>query len=275
MWQSYYTCYFTTQDGSVQGTDKKLTLLKPPVDIDCKQLRISNRFDSLSDIPPVVNPRQTALEATPVNKIRVETEYILWHQRLGHPCDEYLYSAHKCIDGVLKFKRRSDVMSKCLTCIKAKMTKKAPSPNSTKRAIHHGQGFSIDFSFSGVKLKNMGRRKDYVGINGETCWVLITVHHTGMQYGKTCQSKAYPIEWLRDWLQIHSPNLKDKYVSMDQGGELYFNPDIVNVFTKHRYEVHPTSTDSSHQNSLVERAHWVIGDHVRALLIGASLDIKF
>ena len=62
---------------------------------------------------------------------------------------------------------------------------------------------------------------------------------------------------------------------MDQGGKLYSNPDIVNVFTKHRYEVHPTGTDSSHQNGLVEQAHRVIGDHVRALLIGANLDIKF
>ena len=74
---------------------------------------------------------------------------------------------------------------------------------------------------------------------------------------------------------VHSPNVRDKYVFMDQGGELYSNPDIVNVFTKHQYEVYPTGTDSSHQNGLVEQAQSVIGDHVRALLIGANLDIKF
>ena len=112
-------------------------------------------------------------------------------------------------------------------------------------------------------------------MNGETCWVLITDHHTGMQYGKMCQRKASPIKWLQGWLHVHSPNLKDKYIFMDQGSELYSNPDIVNVFTKHRYEIHPTGTDSSHQNGPVERAHFVIGDHVRALLIGANLDIKF
>ena len=60
------------------------------------------------------------------------------------------------------------------------MTKTTPGPNSTKRAIHHGQGLSVDFSFSGVKSKTNGRRKDYVGINS-----------------KTCQSKTSPIEWLR------------------------------------------------------------------------------
>ena len=162
-----------------------------------------------------------------------------------------------------------------LTCVKAKMTKKAPGPNSTKRAIHHGQGLSVDFSFSSVNSKNKNCRKDFAGINGETCWMLITDHHTGMQDSKTCCSKASSTEWLRNWLHIHSPNLKDKYVVMDQGGELYSNPDIVNVFTKYQYKVHPTGTDSSHQNGPVKQAHCVIGDHVLALLIGASLDIKF
>ena len=76
------------------------------------------------------------------------------------------------------------------------MMKTAPSPNSTKRAIHHGQGLSVHFSFSCVKSKNTGQRKDYVGINGDICWALIIDHHTGMQYGKIFCSKAPPIEWL-------------------------------------------------------------------------------
>ena len=157
----------------------------------------------------------------------------------------------------------------------SKITKTAPGPNSTKQALHHGQGLFGDFYFSGVKSKTTGQRKDYVGINGETCCVLIIDHHTGMQYGKTCQSKAPPIEWLRKWLQVHSPFLKGKYVCIDQGGELYGNPDIFNVFTNHHYEIHPTETDSSHQIGPVERAHRVIGDHVCALLVGAILDTKF
>ena len=62
---------------------------------------------------------------------------------------------------------------------------------------------------------------------------------------------------------------------MDQDGELCSNPDILNVFANYHYEVHPTGTDSSHQNGPVEQAHRIIGDHVRALLIGANLNIKF
>ena len=125
------------------------------------------------------------------------------------------------------------------------MTKTALGPNSTMHAIHHRQGLSVEFSFSGVKLKTTGQRKDYVGINGETYWVLITDHHNGIQYGKTCCSKMSSIECLCQWLQVHSPFVKHKYVFMDQGRELYSNPDIFNVFTNHHYEVHPTGINSS------------------------------
>ena len=85
------------------------------------------------------------------------------------------------------------------------MTKTAPGPNSTKQAIHHEQGLSVDISFSGVNSKTTSCRKDYVSINVETCWILITNnHHTGMKYGKTYQSKACPIRWLRQRMQVYS-----------------------------------------------------------------------
>ena len=35
------------------------------------------------------------VDEAPINALRVKTEKILWHQRLGHSCDEYLYNAHK------------------------------------------------------------------------------------------------------------------------------------------------------------------------------------
>ena len=58
---------------------------------------------------------------------------------------------------------------------------------------------------------------------------------------------------------------------MDQGGELYSNSDILNVFTNHHYEVHPTWTNSSHQNEPLEGDHYVIGDHVCALWLVLTL----
>ena len=102
--------------------------------------------------------KKLIIQAIPICKICADIEQILWHQRLGHPCDEYLYSTRKFIDNVPEFKRRSDVLSRCLTCIQAKQTKSTPGPNSTKRAMYFGQGLSIDFSFSGITSKNTKRR---------------------------------------------------------------------------------------------------------------------
>ena len=115
----------------------------------------------------------------PVNKISAKTGQFLRHQRLVHPCNECLYSAHKFIDGVPKFNQRSDVLLKYLTCDKVNMTKTTPGPNSTKQAIQHKQGIPENFSFYSVKSNNTGQRKDFVG-NGKTCCVLVTNNHTGM-----------------------------------------------------------------------------------------------
>ena len=70
--------------------------------------------------------KELIIQAIPIHKILANTEQILLHQLLGHPCDEYLYSAHEFIDSVPKFKEHSNVLSKCSTCIHAKQTKRAP-----------------------------------------------------------------------------------------------------------------------------------------------------
>ena len=75
-----------------------------------------------------------------------------------------------------------------------------------------GQGLSIDFAFAGVQSKNKQRRQDYVGINGETCWILITDHFTGMQFGATRRSKASPVELLRQFALQYSPSCNNKPV---------------------------------------------------------------
>ena len=102
--------------------------------------------------------------ATDVNAIRSQTERLLWHQRLGHTSDDRLYTAHKFVDGVPKFKHFDPILEKCPTCIRSKQTKEPAGPNTTRRATRPFQGLSIDFGFSGVKSKNKERRKDYIGL---------------------------------------------------------------------------------------------------------------
>ena len=58
---------------------------------------------------------------------------------------------------------------------------------------------------------------------------------------------------------------------MDQGGELYHNPEVCKLFTQHGYQIQPTGADSSHQNSPVERVHQTVTEQIRRLLLGAHL----
>jgi len=36
----------------------------------------------------------------PASAVKAATERLLWHQRLGHPSDYYLFNAHQHADGV-------------------------------------------------------------------------------------------------------------------------------------------------------------------------------
>jgi len=75
------------------------------------------------------------------------------------------------------------------------------------------------------------RDDDYIGLNGETSWILVTDHFSRMKPIDTRVSKASPINWLRDFLEKHAPTCSGKYVFVDQGGELYNNPEVRKLFT--------------------------------------------
>jgi len=44
------------------------------------------------------------------------------------------------------------------------------------------------------------RDEEYIGLNRETSWILVTDHFSRMKHRDTCVSKASPIEWLRSFL---------------------------------------------------------------------------
>jgi len=90
----------------------------------------------------------------PVSTIKAATERLLWHQRLGHPSDYYLFNAHRHADGVPRFPHMDRVLDICPTCIRSKQTKNAAGGNTTRTAEQPCQGLSIDFSFSGTHSKN-------------------------------------------------------------------------------------------------------------------------
>ena len=91
---------YVHQKAALKALEEELTLLKPPIALDCHELQTSKYFDNFCDDDGNdLTTFQSALDATPfhelifqstpVNKICVKTEKIPWYQRLGHPCDEY------------------------------------------------------------------------------------------------------------------------------------------------------------------------------------------
>jgi hypothetical protein len=138
----------------------------------------------------------------------------------------------------------------------------------------------IDFALSGkISRDKNGKiikssRVDVEGINGETSWVLIADAFSCMLHGDVRLSKVSPVKYFESFLSEYSPNVRDKWVVMDQGGELYNNPLVHNVFKKYNYTIYPTSADNSSQNGPVERSHRTVSQGVKAILIGAGLDIK-
>ena len=184
-------------------------------------------------------------------------------------------TASKYIDGVPKFPQRDSVLEASSTCIQAKQTKNATT-GITLEATVPFQGFSIDFNFAGIRLKNAKRRRDYLGVHGETCWLLITDHFSKYIWGKTFKSKVVPLQYLRDWLDSNcSTHENTYYVCLDQGGEMYSSTKVRKLFQRYGFTICPTSSDSSHQLGPVERTHLIVTNSVRAQLIGANIDIRF
>jgi len=71
-------------------------------------------------------------------------------------------------------------------------------------------------------------------------------------------------------------DVKDRYIFMDQGGELYRSKAIRDLFEKEfGYEIQVTGTGAHSQNGLIERANQTMDKAIRAILIGAGLPVKF
>ena len=96
-------------------------------------------------------------------------------------------------------------------------------------------------------------------------------------HGDCRLSKASPVKYLDSFLKQYSPNMGPgkKWVVLDQGGELYGNPEVRNLFEKYQYTIYKTGADASFQNGPAERGHRLVGTFIKSLLLGAGLEIKF
>ena len=89
-----------------------------------------------------------------------------------------------------------------------------------------------------------------------------------MFHGDTCLNKSSPLRYCEYFLTEYSPECKSQWVFLDQGGNIYNNPAINNIFKKFDYEILLTSSGASFQNGPVKQAHCTVSQEVKALLIG-------
>jgi hypothetical protein len=205
-----------------------------------------------------------------IHQLKAQALAQLWHQRMGHIDPETASKMHKHVDGVPKLSRPT-ILDNCPTCIDAKLQKSNASTENSRIATQCFQGISIDFSFIIGKSRNSDRYTDNLGLNGETCYIHLVDHFSGMVFGKPFQTKAPPLQWLNQWLARYSPDIQNKTVRFDQGGELGRCKAILELFQNFGYAIELTGADASHQNGCVERSHKTIGNMMRTLLNGADL----
>jgi hypothetical protein len=209
-----------------------------------------------------------------IHQLNIKAQYQLWHQRLGHLQPRIITDMHHHATGVPKLPSPS-IVDNCPVCLSAKMRRANASTAESRVATQCFQGLSIDMAFVVQKSKNTNRFIDNVGLNGETCYVLINDHYSGMVFGKALVNKSPPIEWFNQFLARYHPDTQHKSVRFDQGGEVGRCKRVVQIFTNYGYNIELTGADSSHQNGSVERGHSTIGNMMRTLLEGASLPRKF
>ena len=100
---------------------------------------------------------------------------MLWHQRLGHLNFRRLSTMHRFVKGMPEF-TIPDALEGCPICLAAKLRKQPSGSATPMRSTVCNQGISID--------SDKKRQHNLVGLNGETCYALITDHFSGRLYGR-------------------------------------------------------------------------------------------
>ena len=119
-----------------------------------------------------------------------------------------------------------------------------------------------------------------MGLRGETAYIHLVDHYTSIDVASARISKGAPIEWVKRWLRQNIPDdlpEANRYVMLDQGGELANNPDFCKMIQSEPffYHIEPIGAGAHHQHGVVERANRTVDTGIRSLLFGANLPIKF
>ena len=113
------------------------------------------------------------------------------------------------------------------------------------------------------------------GLNGETCYVLITDRLSGCYKVAIRRDKRPPLDFFKEFIATHATTAPNRRVRFDGGGDLGGNTAVHELFKAAGYDVEVTAPDSSSEIGLAERPHRTIADGVRTMLFAAGLDLNF
>ena len=99
------------------------------------------------------------------------------------------------------------------------------------------------------------RYKRLVGLNGETCYVLITDRLSGVWKISIRRDEQPPLDFFKEFIATHGSSAAGRRVRFDGGGELGGCTDVHDLFAKAGYSVEITAPDSSSEIGQVERPH--------------------
>ena len=119
------------------------------------------------------------------------------------------------------------------------------------------------------------RYKRLVGLNGETCYVLLTDRKSGAWKVSIRRDKTPPLDFFKEFIATHAPTVPHRRVRFDGGGELGGCTEVHDLFRRAGYDVEVTAPDSSSEIGQVERPHRTIADGVRTMLHAAGLPLKY
>ena len=238
----------------------------------------------LSDITQT-KKRQKAM-AKSAKILEKQSDFNLWHHRLGHPGMDIMENIHKYSDGIPRMKQ--DKLWKCESCMKGKFRKQhigekkiRKPPERIKiprdRKVLPGQGLHMDYGFvRGKKFKAKDENGKLVtSLDGYRSYLLIVDHATRYKWIFLTKRKTPPISQVERLLETINCQATGKFIMTDQGGELGKSHAFQKMVDKHGYSLKMTGAGSSEQNGRCERVHQDLGRMMRCMLHGAGLGPEY
>jgi hypothetical protein len=237
-----------------------------------KLLRTSLYTEPLVIFSPVITDDTTTPQ---IRYLSERATRVLWHQRLPHVHMRRLAGPHLHFHGIPPIQLPPDV-ERCDTCWSCKLRNDARGTGDTQKDVTvPGQGISLDFGFIVQRSKDLSRYVKFLGLNGETAYLLLADHKMDMLFGIATVGKSPPLAWLNRWLDQYRPSqVAFRYACMEGGGELANNGDIQKLLAHNAYAIFPTAPASLFQNAPGERPHQDIGASLQVMLRGANLENK-